>query len=74
MGQTLRNPGWATNATGAGTAPRDWGYALAAREFGATPINGGPWLALEHEARTITIKDVIAGSLTPQVYFPLNTA
>jgi isocitrate dehydrogenase len=23
---------------------RDWGYALAQREFGATPINGGPWL------------------------------
>ena len=39
---------------------RDWGYALAAREFGATPIDGGPWLTLAHEGRTITIKDVIA--------------
>ncbi len=28
---------------------RDWGYALAANEFGATPIDGGPWLQLEHE-------------------------
>jgi isocitrate dehydrogenase len=26
---------------------RDWGYALARNEFGATPIDGGPWLALE---------------------------
>ena len=31
---------------------RDWGYALAAREFGAEPIDGGPWLAIEHEGRT----------------------
>ena len=22
---------------------RDWGYALAQREFGAEPIDGGPW-------------------------------
>ena len=30
---------------------RDWGYALAAREFGAQPIDGGPWLfAIEHAA------------------------
>ncbi len=46
---------------------RDWGYALAAREFGATPIDGGPWLALEHEGRTITIKDVIADAFLQQI-------
>jgi isocitrate dehydrogenase len=46
---------------------RDWGYALAAREFGATPIDGGPWLALEHEERTITIKDVIADAFLQQI-------
>ena len=46
---------------------RDWGYALAAREFGAAPIDGGPWLALEHEGRTITIKDVIADAFLQQI-------
>jgi isocitrate dehydrogenase len=46
---------------------RDWGYALAAREFGATPIDGGPWLALEHQGRTITIKDVIADAFLQQI-------
>jgi isocitrate dehydrogenase len=46
---------------------RDWGYALAQREFGATPIDGGPWLALEHEGRTITIKDVIADAFLQQI-------
>jgi isocitrate dehydrogenase len=46
---------------------RDWGYALAAREFGATPIDGGPWLSLEHDGRTITIKDVIADAFLQQI-------
>ena len=46
---------------------RDWGYALAAREFGATPIDGGPWLALEHDGRTVTIKDVIADAFLQQI-------
>jgi isocitrate dehydrogenase len=46
---------------------RDWGYALAQREFGATPIDGGPWLALERDGRTITIKDVIADAFLQQI-------
>ena len=46
---------------------RDWGYALAAREFGATPIDGGPWLRLEREGRTVTIKDVIADAFLQQI-------
>jgi len=46
---------------------RDWGYALAAREFGARPIDGGPWLALEHDGRTVTIKDVIADAFLQQI-------
>ena len=46
---------------------RDWGYALATREFGATPIDGGPWLAFEHDGRTITIKDVIADAFLQQI-------
>jgi isocitrate dehydrogenase len=46
---------------------RDWGYALAAREFGAEPIDGGPWLAIQHQGRTITIKDVIADAFLQQI-------
>jgi len=46
---------------------RDWGYAVARREFGAEPIDGGPWLALEHDGRTITIKDVIADAFLQQI-------
>jgi isocitrate dehydrogenase len=46
---------------------RDWGYALAAREFGATPIDGGPWLSLEHEGRQVTIKDAIADAFLQQI-------
>ncbi|HVC87732.1 MAG TPA: NADP-dependent isocitrate dehydrogenase [Gaiellaceae bacterium] len=46
---------------------RDWSYALAVREFGATPIDGGPWLKLEAGGRTITIKDVIADAFLQQI-------
>jgi isocitrate dehydrogenase len=46
---------------------RDWGYALARREFGAEPIDGGPWLAIEQDGRTITIKDVIADAFLQQI-------
>ena len=46
---------------------RDWAYALAAREFGATPIDGGPWLSLEAGGRSITIKDVIADAFLQQI-------
>src|SRR3954469_5414444 len=46
---------------------RDWGYALAAREFGATELDGGPWMSLEHDGRTITIKDVIADAFLQQI-------
>ena len=46
---------------------RDWGYALAANEFGATPIDGGPWLSLEAGGRTITIKDAIADAFLQQI-------
>src|SRR5688572_4279511 len=46
---------------------RDWGYALARDEFGATPIDGGPWLALAADGRTITIKDAIADAFLQQI-------
>ena len=46
---------------------RDWGYALAVREFGATPLDGGPWLTIEHDGGTLTIKDVIADAFLQQI-------
>ncbi len=41
-----------------------WGYELAAREFGATPLNGGPWQVLPNG---IVIKDMIADAMLQQV-------
>jgi isocitrate dehydrogenase len=43
---------------------RDWGYALAKREFGATEIDGGPWCKLPSG---IVIKDAIADITLQQV-------
>jgi isocitrate dehydrogenase len=48
---------------------RDWGYELAAREFGAQPLDGGPWLTIEREAggEPIVVKDVIADAFLQQI-------
>ena len=48
---------------------KDWGYRLAAREFGATPLDGGPWHELRnpHSGRRIIIKDVIADAMLQQI-------
>jgi len=43
---------------------RDWGYALAKREFGAEPVDGGPWMKLPGG---IIIKDVIADAFLQQI-------
>ena len=43
---------------------RDWGYALAAKEFGAELIDGGPWMKLPNG---IVIKDVIADAFLQQI-------
>ncbi|MFN0316515.1 MAG: NADP-dependent isocitrate dehydrogenase [Burkholderiales bacterium] len=43
---------------------RDWGYALAQREFGATLIDGGPWMKLSNG---IVVKDVIADAFLQQI-------
>jgi isocitrate dehydrogenase len=43
---------------------RDWGYALAEREFGATPLDGGPWM---QTPEGIVIKDVIADNFLQQI-------
>ena len=41
-----------------------WGYQVAAEEFGATPIDGGPWHKLPNG---IVIKDVIADAFLQQI-------
>jgi len=48
---------------------RDWGYALAQKEFGAEPIDGGPWCRLKNPktGRDITIKDSIADAFLQQI-------
>ena len=48
---------------------RDWAYALAQKEFGATPIDGGPWCAFKNPrtGREIVIKDVIADAFLQQI-------
>ncbi len=48
---------------------RDWGYALARREFGAVPIDGGPWCKLQNpkSGKGIVVKDVIADAFLQQI-------
>ena len=46
---------------------KNWGYALAAREFGASPLDGGPWMKLPEDAGGIVIKDVIADAFLQQI-------
>ena len=48
---------------------KDWGYELAASEFGATPLDGGPWHELENPdtGKQIVIKDVIADAMLQQI-------
>ncbi len=43
---------------------RDWGYALAQREYQAQPIDGGPWCRLPSG---LVIKDVIADAFLQQI-------
>ena len=43
---------------------RDWGYALAQAEYGAQPIDGGPWCRLPGG---LVIKDVIADAFLQQI-------
>ena len=48
---------------------REWAYGLAAKEFGAEPIDGGPWMKVRHprSGRDITIKDSIADAFLQQI-------
>ncbi|MDR2000902.1 MAG: NADP-dependent isocitrate dehydrogenase [Zoogloeaceae bacterium] len=48
---------------------RDWGYAMAQNEFGAKPIDGGPWCSFKNPktGREIVVKDVIADAFLQQI-------
>ena len=48
---------------------RDWGYALAEKEFGAKPIDGGPWMSFKNPktGREVVVKDVIADAFLQQI-------
>jgi isocitrate dehydrogenase len=48
---------------------RDWGYALAQREFGAKLLDGGPWMSFKHPktGKDIVVKDVITDAMLQQI-------
>ena len=48
---------------------RDWGYELAQKEFGAQPIDGGPWCSFKNPktSKEIIIKDAIADAFLQQI-------
>ncbi len=48
---------------------KQWGYELAKKEFGATELNGGPWLSFDNPktGNQIIIKDVIADAFLQNI-------
>jgi isocitrate dehydrogenase len=48
---------------------RDWGYGLAAREFGAQLLDGGPWMTFGNPdtGTEIVVKDTIADAFLQQI-------
>ncbi|MDQ7975865.1 NADP-dependent isocitrate dehydrogenase [Paraburkholderia sp. SARCC-3016] len=48
---------------------RDYGYALAQKEFGAELVDGGPWMKFKNpkSGNEIVIKDVIADAFLQQI-------
>jgi isocitrate dehydrogenase len=48
---------------------RDWGYALARKEFGGELIDGGPWVRLKNpkNGKEIVIKDAITDAFMQQI-------
>jgi isocitrate dehydrogenase len=48
---------------------RDWGYQVAAAEFGAQPIDNGPWMRFANPktGRDIVVKDCIADAFLQQI-------
>jgi isocitrate dehydrogenase len=48
---------------------KDWGYELAREEFGATPLDGGPWHQMKNPktGKQIVFKDMIADAMLQQI-------
>jgi isocitrate dehydrogenase len=48
---------------------RDWGYEVARTQFGAQPLDGGPWHVFKNPdtGKDIIIKDVIADAFLQQI-------
>jgi isocitrate dehydrogenase len=48
---------------------RDWGYRLAEKEFGAKPLDGGPWMTFKNPkgGPDIVVKDVITDAMLQQI-------
>ncbi|MGN6232629.1 MAG: NADP-dependent isocitrate dehydrogenase [Trinickia sp.] len=48
---------------------RDYGYALAQKEFGAELIDGGPWMKIKNPktGNEVVVKDVIADAFLQQI-------
>jgi len=48
---------------------RDWGYETAVQEFGATPLDGGPWHVLKNPntGSDIILNDVIVDAMLQQI-------
>jgi isocitrate dehydrogenase len=48
---------------------RDWGYALAQKEFGSELVDGGPWMKFRNPktGSDIVVKDVIADAFLQQI-------
>jgi len=48
---------------------KDWGYQIACEEFGAKPLDGGPWHEIVNPKtqQKIVIKDVIADAFLQQI-------
>ncbi|MBE0614013.1 MAG: NADP-dependent isocitrate dehydrogenase [Burkholderiales bacterium] len=48
---------------------RDWGYALAQKEFGAKLLDGGPWMSYKNPktGQDIVVKDIIMDAMLQQI-------
>lgn len=48
---------------------RDWGYEISREEFGAKPLDGGPWHTFKNPktGNDIIVKDVIADAMLQQI-------
>ena len=46
---------------------KDWGYEIAVEEFGAEPLDGGPWHVIRKDGKEVIIKDVIADAMLQQI-------